>query len=63
MKNATPSAKHKYGKKRVPGCRCDYNFTCGFCMRGVPAPDAEPVNEEKRDDFIASHFHIAIINS
>jgi hypothetical protein len=24
--------RYRYGKKRVPGCRCTYNFTCGPCL-------------------------------
>lgn len=27
----------RFGKKRVPGCQCTYNFTCGPCL-AVRAP-------------------------
>lgn len=28
----------RFGKKRVPGCSCDYNFTCRECLRdAIPA--------------------------
>lgn len=25
----------RFGKKRVPGCYCAYNFTCGACLRAL----------------------------
>jgi hypothetical protein len=24
--------RRKFGKDRAPGCKCDYNFTCGACL-------------------------------
>lgn len=26
----------RFGKKRVPGCQCTYNFTCGACLANAP---------------------------
>lgn len=26
----------RYGKKRVPGCQCESNYTCGPCLQAAP---------------------------
>lgn len=26
------STGKRFGKKRVPGCKCEYNFTCRACL-------------------------------
>lgn len=28
----------RFGKRRVPGCECDTNYTCGPCLRDAPPP-------------------------
>lgn len=36
--------RYRFGKSRVPGCRCEYRFTCGPCMAAAKpwpyTPDA-----------------------
>lgn len=36
----------RFGKKRVPGCRCEFSFTCGPCLRA--AGPTESIATEER---------------
>lgn len=39
----------RYGQKRVEGCYCEYNFTCGLCLRGSALVLLEAERERERD--------------
>lgn len=42
----------RFGKKRVPGCQCDYRFTCAACLRDaatIPPHTLDKFNA-KRDE-------------
>ena len=41
----------KFGKTKLPGCECDYRFTCRVCLerataRNLHPPDARKTKEE-----------------
>lgn len=38
----------RFGKARVPGCECTYNFTCRHCLNNVPGPAPDPLNDSHR---------------
>jgi hypothetical protein len=42
----------RYGKYRVPGCKCESNFTCGECLANRPPYFFTPGGPESSDHHI-----------
>lgn len=50
----------RYGKARVPDCRCEYGYTCGPCLRNAPVYYFTPNKEREREQEARHPVHYAM---